>query len=71
MARPTLFEVRKVIEYLLRNGSEEIVPRTLAWCTGKIESEVYYREVEKYVKGLKRGKATKEIETDEIERRIQ
>jgi hypothetical protein len=56
--------VRKVIEYLLRNDVDGIVPRTLAWCLGQVDDEVYYREVEKYVKDTNRAKKTKKSGQD-------
>ena len=63
MARKAIFQVKKVIEYLLRHDVEGIVPRTLAWSLGQVDDETYYREVEKYVKDVKRGQKTRDTDT--------
>jgi hypothetical protein len=55
MPRPLKFQINKVIEYLLRNGADGLVTRSLAWCLGRVPDEEYYHEVAEYVKDLKHG----------------
>lgn len=59
MPRPIKRQIQKVIEYLLRNGAEGPVSRSLAWVLGNVPDEDYYHEVAQYVKELNRAKNTR------------